>query len=148
MVAKPDLPSNVVPASELNNIKIDQAYIGGCTGGKWEDFEAAAEVLRYNRIAKGVRLLIVPPTADIQKKMVREGLYDTFIEAGSVFCAPTCGACLGGHMGVLAPGEVAISSTNRNFRGRMGSPDSFVYLASPKTVAASALAGYITGAAK
>ena len=146
LVAKPHLPSNVVPASELSNIKIDQAYVGSCTGGKYEDFVAAAEVLRGQRIANGVRLLVVPSTADIQRRLVKEGLYDVFMDAGAVFGPPTCGACLGGHMGVLAPGEVAISSTNRNFRGRMGAPESFVYLASPKTVAASALAGYITGA--
>lgn len=148
LVAKPHLPSNVVPASELNNVKIDQAYIGSCTGGKWEDFKAAADVLKGKRVAKGVRLLIVPSTSDVQRRIVKEGLYDTFMDAGAVFGPPTCGACLGGHMGVLAPGEVAISSTNRNFRGRMGHPESFVYIASPKTVAASAIAGYITGAEK
>lgn len=145
LVAKPHLPSNVVPASELKDVKVDQAYIGSCTGGKWEDFVAAAEVLKGERIASHVRLLIVPSTADIQKRMVMEGLYDIFMAAGAVFSAPTCGACLGGYMGILAPGEAAISSTNRNFRGRMGSPESFVYLASPKTVAATAVAGYIRG---
>ena len=148
MVAKPHLPSNVVPASELNDTRIHQAYIGSCTGGKYGDFVAAAEVLKGQRAAKGVRLLVVPSTADIQRRMVKEGLYDIFMDAGAVFSAPTCGACLGGYMGILAPGEVAISSTNRNFRGRMGSPESFVYLASPKTVAASAIAGHITGAEK
>ena len=146
LVAKPHLPSNVVPASELSNVRIDQAYIGSCTGGKWSDFVAAAEVLNGRKIAKGVRLLIVPSTADIQRKMVREGFYELFMDAGAVFAAPTCGACLGGYMGILAPGEVAISSTNRNFRGRMGDPNSEVYLASPKTVAASAVAGHIVGA--
>ena len=148
LVACPDLPSNVKPASELEDIKINQAYLGGCTGGKYEDFVAAAEVLKGKKIARGVRLLVVPSTADIQRKMVRQGLYDIFMDAGAVFSAPTCGACLGGYMGILAPGEVAISSTNRNFRGRMGDPESFVYLASPKTVAASAIAGCITGAKK
>jgi 3-isopropylmalate/(R)-2-methylmalate dehydratase large subunit len=148
LVAKPHLPSNVVPASELKDIKIDQAYIGSCTGGKLEDFEAAAEVLKGKKIAKGVRLLIVPSTADIQRKIIKEGLYDILMDAGAIVSAPTCGACLGGYMGILAPGEKCISSTNRNFRGRMGSPESFVYLASPKTVAASAIEGYITGAEK
>jgi len=148
LVAKPHLPSNVVPASELKDIKIDQAYIGSCTGGKYEDFVAAAEILRGHKAAKGVRLLIVPSTADIQRRLVKEGLYDLFMDAGAIFSAPTCGACLGGYMGILAPGERAISSTNRNFRGRMGHPDSEVYLASPKTVAASALAGHIIGAEK
>lgn len=145
LVAKPHLPSNVVPASELKDVKIDQAYLGSCTGGKWEDFVAAAEVLKGNKIADNVRLLIVPSTADIQRRMIKEGLYDTFMDAGGVFSAPTCGACLGGYMGILGPGEVTISSTNRNFRGRMGHPDSKVYLASPRTVAASAKAGYIIG---
>lgn len=148
LVAKPHLPSNVVPASELKDIKIDQAYIGGCTGGKYEDFVAAAEVLKCNKIAKGVRLLIVPSTADIQEKLIEDGLYNIFRKAGAVFSAPTCGACLGGYMGILTAGEVCISSTNRNFRGRMGDPDSFVYLASPKTVAASAIEGHIKGAEK
>lgn len=148
LVAKPHLPSNVVLASELKDIKIDQAYIGSCTGGKYEDFVAAAEILKGNKIAKNVRLLIVPSTADIQRRLVKEGLYDLFMDAGAIFSAPTCGACLGGYMGILAPGERAISSTNRNFRGRMGHPESEVYLASPKTVAASALEGYIKGAEK
>ena len=148
LVAKPHLPSNVVPASELNNIKIDQAYIGSCTGGKYEDFVAAAEVLDGNKIAKHVRLLIVPSTADIQDKIVNQRMYEVFRSAGAVFGPPTCGACLGGHMGILAPGEKCISTTNRNFVGRMGDKTSEVYLASPKTVAASAIAGYITGAKK
>jgi len=148
LVAKPSLPSNVVPASQLKDVRINQAYIGGCTGGKWTDFDAAAEILRGQKIAKGVRLLVVPSTADIQRELVRNGLYDTFMDAGAIFSAPTCGACLGGYMGILAPGESCISSTNRNFRGRMGDPSSEVYLASPKTVAASAIAGHITGAEK
>jgi len=148
LVAKPHLPSNVVPASELKNVKIDQAYLGSCTGGKWEDFVAAAEVLKGHKAAKGVRLLVVPSTADIQRRIVREGLYDIFMDAGAIVSAPTCGACLGGYMGILDKGERCISTTNRNFRGRMGHPDSEVYLASPKTVAASAIAGYITGANK
>ncbi len=148
LVAKPHLPSNVVPASELANVKINHAYVGSCTGGKWEDFVAAAEVLKGNRVAKGVQLLVVPSTSDIQRRMIREGLYDTFMDSGAIFSAPTCGACLGGYMGILPPGWTAISSTNRNFRGRMGHPDSSVYLASPKTVAASAIAGHITGAEK
>jgi len=148
LVAKPHLPSNVESAFKLNDIKIDQAYIGSCTGGKLEDFIAAAEILKGKKIAKDVRLMIVPATSYIQREIVRRGLYDIFMDAGAVFGPPTCGACLGGHMGVLAKGEKCISTTNRNFRGRMGHPESEVYLASPKTVAASALAGYITGAEK
>lgn len=145
LVACPDLPSNVKPAKELQDVKIDQAYIGGCTGGKYTDFAEAAAVLRWKKIAKGVRLLIVPSTADIQRKIINDGLYDIFMDAGAVFSAPTCGACLGGYMGILAEGETCISSTNRNFRGRMGHPESKVYLASPRTVAASAIAGHIAG---
>jgi 3-isopropylmalate/(R)-2-methylmalate dehydratase large subunit len=145
LVAKPHLPSNIENAWCCGKIKIDQAYIGSCTGGKYTDFLAAAEVLKGKKIAKDVRLLVIPSTADIQRRIVREGLYDIFMDAGAIFGPPTCGACLGGHMGILAPGEKCISTTNRNFRGRMGDPDSEVYLASPKTVAASAIAGYITG---
>ncbi len=145
LVAMPHLPSNIAFASELRDIKINQAYIGSCTGGKWEDFVAAAEILKGNKVAPGVRLLVVPSTSDIQDRIVESGLYKIFKDSGAVFSAPTCGACLGGYMGVLAPGEVCISTTNRNFRGRMGHLDSEVYLASPKTVAASAIAGYITG---
>ena len=148
LVAMPHLPSNVKSASKLNDIRIDQAYIGSCTGGKYTDFLEAAEVLKGKKIAKDVKLLIIPSTADIQKRIIHEGLYDIFMDAGAVFGPPTCGACLGGHMGILAEGERCISTTNRNFRGRMGHPDSEVYLASPKTVAASAIAGYITGAEK
>ncbi len=148
LVAKPHLPSNVQPASELENIKIDQAYIGSCTGGKWGDFVAAAKVLKGHKKAPNVRLMIVPTTKDIQRRMVNEGLYDTFMDAGGIFSAPTCGACLGGYMGILDKGEKCISTTNRNFIGRMGHPKSEVYLASPQTVAASAIAGYITGARK
>ena len=145
LVAQPDLPSNVIPVSELKKVKINQAYIGGCTGGKWEDFIAAAQVLKGKKIAPDVRLLIVPSTAKLQRRIVSEGLYDIFMDAGAVISAPTCGACLGGYMGVLAPNETAISSTNRNFKGRMGHITSKVYLASPKTVAASAIKGYIEG---
>jgi len=148
LVAKPHLPSNVAPARDLQNVKINQAYIAGCTGGKWEDIAAAAEVLKGQKIAKGVRLMVVPATTYIQDRMVREGVYDTLRSAGAIVTMPTCGACLGGHMGILAPGETCISDTNRNFVGRMGSPQAFVYLASPKTVAASALAGNIVGAEK
>lgn len=144
LVAKPNLPSNIAPAHELNGVRIDQAYIGSCTGGKLTDFIAAAEVLRGNKVAKGVRLLIVPSTQKVYKDALKMGLIETFLEAGGIVSAPTCGACLGGHMGVLAPGEKCISSTNRNFDGRMGDQTSEVYLASPKTVAASAITGYIT----
>jgi 3-isopropylmalate/(R)-2-methylmalate dehydratase large subunit len=145
LVATPSLPSNVKPARELRDVKINQAYIGSCTGGKLEDFVKAAEILKGERVAKGVRLLVVPATQKIYRKLLTAGLFEVFLDAGAVISAPTCGACLGGHMGVLASEEVCISSTNRNFRGRMGDPSSKVYLASPMTVAASAIAGYIKG---
>jgi len=144
VVAKPHLPENVAPAYELNNVKIDQAYIGSCTGGKLTDFREAAKVLKGKKVAKGVRLLIVPSTQKVYKDALKEGLFEIFLDAGAIISAPTCGACLGGYMGILAPGERCISSTNRNFVGRMGDKASEVYLASPQTVAASAIAGYIT----
>lgn len=144
LVAKPHLPSNVAPAKDLKNIKINQAYIGSCTGGKLEDFAAAAKVLKGKKKAKDVRLLIVPATTKIQREIIDRGWYDIFMDAGGIFVSPGCNACLGYHGGVLAAGEVAISTTNRNFRGRMGHPDSYVYLASPITVAKSAIAGHIT----
>ena len=144
VVAKPHLPENVVPAYELNSVKIDQAYIGSCTGGKLTDLREAAKVLKGKKVAKGVRLLIVPSTQKVYKDALKEGLFEIFLNAGGIISAPTCGACLGGYMGILAPGERCISSTNRNFMGRMGDKASEVYLASPKTVAASAIAGYIT----
>ncbi len=146
LVAKPNLPSNVAPASELYDTKIDQAYIGGCTGGKLEDFKAAAKVLKGNKKAKNVRLLVVPSTQKIYRAIMDSEMKDIYMDAGAVISAPTCGACLGGHMGIIAEWEVCISATNRNFRGRMGHPNSYVYLASPMTVAASAINGYITGA--
>jgi 3-isopropylmalate/(R)-2-methylmalate dehydratase large subunit len=148
LVAKPYLPSNVVPASELKDIKIDQAYIGGCTGGKLDDFIASTEVLKGNKKAKHVRLIVVPATQKIYRQIMGSEMRDILLDAGAVISAPTCGACLGGYMGILAPGEKCITSTNRNFRGRMGDPTSEVYLASPKTVAASAISGYIRGVEK
>lgn len=144
VVAKPFLPSNVVPARDCRDVKIHQAYIGSCTGGKYEDFVAAAKVLKGQRKAPHVKLLIVPATTKIQQRLVKDGLYDIFVKAGGVFVSAGCNACLGYHGGVLAAGEVAVSTTNRNFRGRMGHIDSKVYLASPITAARSAIAGHIT----
>jgi len=143
-VAKPYLPSNVSPANECNDVKINQSYIGSCTGGKIEDFEAAAAELKGKKKADWVKLLIVPATVEIQREIVKRGWYDIFMDAGAVFVSPGCNACLGYHGGVLADGEVAVATTNRNFRGRMGHPGSKVYLASPIVAARSAVAGYIT----
>lgn len=144
LVALPYLPSNVKPAKELANIKVDQAYLGSCTNGRIEDLRIAAKILKGNRIAKRTRMIIVPATTEVYRKSLEEGLIEIFIDAGAVISTPTCGACLGGHMGVLAEGEKCISSTNRNFAGRMGHPKSKLYLASPATVAASAINGCIT----
>ncbi len=144
LVAKPFLPSNVAPAEDCNNIKVNQVYIGSCTGGKIEDFAAAAKILKGQKKAKNVKLLIVPATTKIQREIVKRGWYDIFMDAGGVFVSPGCNACLGYHGGVLAAGEIAVATTNRNFRGRMGDPKSEVYLASPITAAKTAIAGYIT----
>ena len=144
VVAVPSLPSNGKPAGTLENIKIDQAYLGSCTNGRIEDLRIAAEILENKKIAKDTRMIVVPATTEIWKTANKEGLLDIFMNAGATVSTPTCGACLGGHMGILAAGEKCISSTNRNFVGRMGSPDSEVYLGSPATVAASAITGRIT----
>jgi 3-isopropylmalate/(R)-2-methylmalate dehydratase large subunit len=144
IVAKPFLPSNTALAKDCQDIKITQAYIGSCTGGKIEDFEMAAKVLKGQKKADWVRLLIVPSTTKIQREIIKRGWYDIFMDAGGVFVSAGCNACLGYHGGILAAGEVAIATTNRNFRGRMGHPESEVYLASPITAAKSAIAGHIT----
>jgi len=143
MVAVPNLPSNGKPVSKLKNIKIDQAYLGSCTNGRIEDLRIAASIMKGKKIAKDTRMIVVPATTEIWKQANKEGLLDIFMEFGATVSTPTCGACLGGHMGILAEGEKCISSTNRNFTGRMGHPKSFVYLASPATVVASAIEGKI-----
>jgi len=142
MVAKPFLPSNVAPASEVS-VEIDQAYLGSCTNGRIEDLRIAAKILRGRKINSSVRMIVVPATKEVFDLAVKEGLVKVFSDAGAFVSGPTCGACLGGHMGVLAPGERCVSSTNRNFVGRMGAKDSEVYLASPAVVAASAVKGRI-----
>ena len=141
VVALPHLPDNVRKASELGAISIDQAVIGSCTNGRISDLRTAATILSGNHVA--VRTIIIPATQEIYLQAVKEGLVQTFIEAGAVVSPPTCGPCLGGHMGVLASGERCVSTTNRNFVGRMGHPDSEVYLASPAVAAQSAIEGKI-----
>jgi 3-isopropylmalate/(R)-2-methylmalate dehydratase large subunit len=143
VIAFPDLPSNGKFVSEVKHIRIDQAWLGSCTNGRIEDLRIAASVVKGKKIADGVRMIVVPATTEIWKQANKEGLLDIFMEFGATVSTPTCGACLGGHMGVLAEGERCISSTNRNFMGRMGDPKSEVYLASPATVAASAIEGKI-----
>ena len=142
-VACPHLPENTHPAAELTDIKIDQVVIGSCTNGRMEDMEAAYNTLKGNKVADGVRCIIIPATMQIYRECVERGWVTAFIDAGAVVSTPTCGPCLGGYMGILAAGERCIATTNRNFVGRMGHVDSEVYLASPATAAASALTGYI-----
>ncbi len=143
-VAYPHLPENAHLAKDSNEIKIDQVVIGSCTNGRLEDMEAAYEILKGKKIADGVRGIIIPGTMAIYKECIVRGWTEGFIDAGCVVSTPTCGPCLGGYMGILAEGERCISTTNRNFVGRMGHVKSEVYLASPAVAAASALTGYIT----
>lgn len=145
VVAYPHLPENVHPVSEAGGIRIDQAVIGSCTNGRLEDLAQAAEVLKDNKIHPDVRCIIIPATQEIYMEAMKRGYIDIFIEAGVAVSTPTCGPCLGGYMGILAHGERAVSTTNRNFRGRMGHVDSEVYLASPYVAAASAVMGRIAG---
>ncbi len=146
-VAFPHLPENSIDISEASakNIKIDQSVIGSCTNGRIEDLRIAAQILKGKKIAKYTRLIVLPATPAIYKMAEKEGLIDIFMDAGAVFSTPTCGPCLGGYMGILADGERAISSTNRNFKGRMGDIASEVYLANPAVCAASAILGKIAG---
>ena len=143
-VAFPHLPENARTFGEIGDVKIDQIVIGSCTNGRLEDLQSAAEILKGRKVAKGVRVIIIPATQQIYLEAMEQGLLKIFIESGAVVSTPTCGPCLGGHMGILAAGEKAITTTNRNFVGRMGHPESEVYLASPATAAASALTGRIT----
>ncbi|MDI9454679.1 MAG: 3-isopropylmalate dehydratase large subunit [Spirochaetota bacterium] len=143
-VAFPHLPSNTRPIDEVGEVKIDQVVIGSCTNGRISDLRQAAAVLKGKKVAPWVRALIFPATQKIWKQAMNEGLFEIFVDAGCAVSTPTCGPCLGGHMGILAEGEKAVSTTNRNFVGRMGHPKSEVYLASPAVAAASAVTGYIT----
>jgi len=140
-VAFPHLPSNARAAAQAGELRVDQVVIGSCTNGRLEDLRVAASMLRGRKVAPGIRCIVFPATQRIYLDALREGLIETFIEAGAVVSTPTCGPCLGGHMGILAAGERAVATTNRNFVGRMGHPSSEVYLASPATAAACAVAG-------
>ena len=143
LVALPHLPSNVQPVRKVKDVMLDQVVIGSCTNGRISDLRIAAKVLRGKKVKPGIRLIVIPGTQKIYMEAVKEGLAKIFVEAGGIFSTPTCGPCLGGHMGILAEGERAISTTNRNFVGRMGHPKSEVYLASPAVAAASAIKGKI-----
>ncbi|MEI7637897.1 MAG: 3-isopropylmalate dehydratase large subunit [Syntrophus sp. (in: bacteria)] len=144
-VAFPHIPSNVKGISQVGNIKIDQSYIGSCTNGRIEDLRVAALILKNRKAAPDVRLIIVPATPEIYRQAIKEGLFEIFLDANAIISPPTCGACLGGHMGILAEGERCIATTNRNFVGRMGHPGSEVYLSNPAVAAASAVVGRIAG---
>lgn len=144
-VAFPHLPENTKTIDEVGDITIDQVVIGSCTNGRIDDLRCAAEILKGKKVAKGLRVIIIPATQKIYLQAMEEGLLKTFIEAGAVVSTPTCGPCLGGYMGILAAGEKCVSTTNRNFVGRMGHVDSEIYLASPAVAAASAVTGKISG---
>lgn len=143
IVACPNLPSNVKPVKALKDVSIDQVVIGSCTNGRISDLRIASKILRGKKIKSGVRLIIIPGTQHVYLQAIKEGIAKIFVEAGGVFSTPTCGPCLGGHVGILAEGERAISTTNRNFVGRMGHVKSEVYLSNPAVAAASALKGRI-----
>lgn len=147
-VAFPHLPENTKTIDEVPEIKIDQVVIGSCTNGRMEDMRTAASILKGKKVADGVRTIVIPATQQIYLNCIKEGLTEIFIEAGAIVSTPTCGPCLGGHMGILAKGERAVSTSNRNFVGRMGHTESEIYLASPAVAAASAVAGYIADPAK
>lgn len=144
-VAFPHLPENTKTIDEVGDVKIDQVVIGSCTNGRLDDLRVAAEVLHGHKVAKGIRCIVIPATQRIYLEAMEEGLLKTFIEAGAIVSTPTCGPCLGGYMGILAEGERCVSTTNRNFVGRMGHVESEVYLASPAVAAASAITGKISG---
>ena len=143
VVALPHLPENTRFADQVGDVPIDQAVIGSCTNGRLSDLAVAARILRGRKVNPNCRTIIIPATQQIYLDALNAGYISTFIEAGCVVSTPTCGPCLGGHMGILAKGERAVSTTNRNFVGRMGHPESEVYLASPAVAAASAIAGKI-----
>ena len=143
-VAKPHHVDNVVAAGELKDVKVDAVFVGTCTNGRLEDLHAVAQILEGKRVALGVRMLVVPASSEVLQAAVADGTLSKLLAAGATIGTPSCGPCIGRHMGVLGEGEVCVSTANRNFRGRMGSPDGYIYLASPQVAAATALTGYIT----
>ncbi|MFC2002286.1 aconitase family protein, partial [Chloroflexota bacterium] len=135
---------NVSPVTDIGRIPINQGFLGSCTGGRLEDLSIAAEILKGKKIHPKVRLVVIPGSMEVYKDALRAGILETLIEAEGMVCGPTCGPCMGLHLGILAAGERCVSASNRNFKGRMGSTEAEVYLASPATVAASVLTGFIT----
>jgi len=144
MVAVPPRVDDVKPVGEVEGVEVDQVFIGSCTNGRAEDLETAARILKGRKVADGVRCIVIPASRKQYLEALNSGVIDVLLESGCVVCPPTCGPCLGGHMGVLGDGEVAVSTSNRNFIGRMGSPKAKVYLTSPATAAATAVTGRIT----
>ncbi len=142
-IACPHTVDNVVPLSQVAGTRVQQAFLGTCTNGRLEDLAAAAEVVRGRQVARGTRFLVIPASSQVLSAALAAGYIQTLVDAGAVIGVPGCGPCMGNHMGIPAPGEVTISSANRNFRGRMGTPESEIYLANPAVVAASAIAGAI-----
>ena len=143
-VACPSSVDNVKPISEVGNMPIEQAFIGSCTNGRIEDLRLAAQVIKGKRVKDGVRAVVIPASQEVYRQALDEGLLEIFTDAGAIVCGSACGPCLGGHIGLLAAGEACVSTSNRNFIGRMGSTQAYVFLASPATVAASAVTGRIT----
>ena len=143
-VACPSSVDNVKPISKVGDVEVNQAYIGSCTNGRLEDLRLAAQIMKGKKVKSGVRALVIPASQEVYAQALKEGLVEVFTEAGALVCGATCGPCLGGHIGLLASGEVCVGTSNRNFIGRMGSPEASVYLASPAVVAASALTGKLT----
>lgn len=148
VVACPHIPENVKPVSEVQNVRVQQVFIGSCTNGRIEDMRAAAEILKGQKVKRNLRCIVLPATPKVWQACLKEGLMEIFTEAGCIVGPPSCGPCLGGHLGILGGGEKALSTSNRNFRGRMGSLDSEVYLANPAVAAATAITGQITHPAK
>lgn len=142
-VAKPHAVDNVGSVSEVEGVEVDQVFLGSCTNGRIEDLRAGASILKGRRVKEGTRILVAPASRKVYLQAMREGLIKTFVDAGCVICSPGCGSCMGGHIGILAPGEVCVTTSNRNFLGRMGSEKAKIYLASPLTASASAVAGKI-----
>ena len=142
-MALPHSPDNVKPVSEVGSVRLDQVFLGSCTNGRLEDLRNAADLLKGHKVARRIRFIVIPASPLIYKEAIKEGIIETFLEAGAVIGPPCCGPCLGGHMGVLAEGERALSTSNRNFVGRMGHGKSEVYLSSPVVAAASAVMGRI-----